>query len=130
MKDGQNDLAFSSEIVIFRVRFRFGRMGGVFLQIIPHRLGQREVQVRSISRYPPTPADSKGERVRAERLLAQQPSITIRCDRFLKAGKIEGPISRAVARCKVARLKPSKQHESYAKGSQKIAFFQRYQKQR
>ena len=33
-------------------------------------------------------------------------------------------ISRAVARCKVARLKPSKQQESYAKGGQK-SFFSR-----
>ena len=32
-------------------------------------------------------------------------------------------ISRAVARCKVARLKASKRQESYAKGSEKNAFF-------
>ena len=32
-------------------------------------------------------------------------------------------ISRAVARCKVARLKASKRQESYAKGSSKIVFF-------
>ena len=31
-------------------------------------------------------------------------------------------ISRAVARCKVARLKASKRQESYAKGSPKIVF--------
>ena len=32
-------------------------------------------------------------------------------------------ISRAAARCKVARLKASKRQESYAKGSTKIVFF-------
>ena len=39
-------------------------------------------------------------------------------------------ISRAVARCKVARLKPSKLQESYAKGSQKKLFLLGFQKQR
>ena len=38
-------------------------------------------------------------------------------------------ISRGAARYKVARLKPSKQQESYAKGSQK-SFFLGFQKQR
>ena len=32
-------------------------------------------------------------------------------------------ISRAVARCNVARLKAAKRQESYAKGSEKIFFF-------
>ena len=32
-------------------------------------------------------------------------------------------IGRAVARCKLARLKASKRQESYRKGSQKIVFF-------
>jgi len=32
-------------------------------------------------------------------------------------------ISRAVARCKVARLKAAKRQESYAKGSEKIVLF-------
>jgi hypothetical protein len=39
-------------------------------------------------------------------------------------------ISRAVARCKVARLKASKRQESYAKGSPKIVFFLGFQKRR
>ena len=34
-------------------------------------------------------------------------------------------IGRAVARCKIARLKASKRQESYRKGSQKIVFFSR-----
>ena len=39
-------------------------------------------------------------------------------------------ISRAFAPCKVATLKVSKRQESYCKGSQKIVFFRRFQKQR
>ena len=39
-------------------------------------------------------------------------------------------ISRAVARCKVARLKASKRQESHAKGSPKIVFFLGFQKRR
>ena len=39
-------------------------------------------------------------------------------------------IGRAVARCKIARLKASKRQESYRKGSQKIVFFLGFQKRR
>ena len=39
-------------------------------------------------------------------------------------------ISRAVARCNVARLQASKRQESYAKGSPKIVFFLGFQKRR
>ena len=39
-------------------------------------------------------------------------------------------IGRAVARCKIARLKASKRQESYRKGSQKNVFFLGFQKRR